>query len=336
MSASAAHLARVLVEHARSAAVVDLTELSREPRDALAADESVEVRWVDAGSLPPGCSIAATYNRSMSPARISIAQDASAGRRRFSVLHEYAHHLRYQVPEVLTSLFEARGRSSAIEEKMSDAFASFVLIPEEVRLQAFEDGVTAKSVVELIAASSASEEAVAVAAAEAMSEPGYVLLLNPAGQAVFAARSGDVYPVVRGTAQSGDLLRAATGGNVRCLATIEQGGGVRTGELHIDSAPARSHVVVVAVDGRPAWSPGFSLGRNHYSAPPDGWCVDCSKEFSNYQTCRFCHEPVCPDCGDCGCESRPVQGERTCEGCWTEQPPAAYSSPTATRCLACE
>ncbi|TCC33219.1 ImmA/IrrE family metallo-endopeptidase [Kribbella speibonae] len=335
MSRQAAQLAELLLEQVRSAGVVKLEELSREPRGALQADSSIQVTWVPAERLPPACSIAATYDSSTSPASIAVAEDASFGRRRFSLLHEYGHHLCNQVFAVLEELFAHR-RAAELEEKVCDAFASRVLVPEAARELAFSDGVTARAVVDLMEACSASAQAVAVAAAESMSEPGYVVLLNPAGAAEFAARSGGVFPARRGAPQAGLLKRAAAGAVVRGVAHLDLGGGSTTRELNIESAVAQTCVVAVMVDGPAPWMQ-FSAGRTAYSAPNDGWCDNCTAAFTTYQAaCDSCGDLKCPTCGACGCGCKAIAGERRCTGCFIVQPPRAYESATASRCRDCD
>ena len=329
-------MADLLVDHVRASAVVDLDALCAEPRDALLADPSVQISWVPAQRLPPGCSIAATYDPSTSPASITVAEDASAGRRRFSLLHEYGHHLRDQVMQVLEALF-ASPRPGELEEKVCDAFASRVLVPYAARRSAFADGVTARSVVDLMDASSASAQAVAVAAAEAMTMPGYVVLLDADGAAQFAARSGDVFPMRRGMPQTGLLKRAAAGVAVRGVAGLDLGGGASTREYNVESATAPGCVVAVMVDGPVPWKQ-FSGGRSAYSQVGEGWCERCTVAFTTYQpACAECGDYKCPNCGDCdcGCAGDAVAGERMCEGCWTIQPPAAFDCPSATRCRDC-
>lgn len=334
VTSQAAQLAHLLVEHVRAQGIVDPDLLTRNPLEALDDDPSVKVTWVAADTLPPGCSIAATYIRATVPAQIAVAEDAAPGRRRFSLLHEYGHHLRNQVIPVIEALWKARTLSAQLEEKVCDAFASFVLIPTSVRREAFAEGVTAASVLDLMARSSASEQAVAVAAAEEMPLPGYVMLLTPDGEVDFAARSDDVFPVRRGTVQGGFLARAAGGVARQGVAEIDLGGGVMTPELNVDAASRGGRVVAVAVDGPAPWQK-FSAGRTLYAKPLDGWCDECSQSFTTYNTCAYCGEPKCPACGRCGCEVRPVTGERVCTSCFILQPPAAYPSPTATECNDC-
>lgn len=335
MSTAASALAQLLIDHVRAQGVLDLDVLTRDPLQALAADRSVTVSWVDSAMLPPGCSIAATYNASTTPAQIVVAEDAAPGRRRFSLLHEYGHHLRNQVVPVIAALFAAKGQAAALEEKVCDAFASFILIPAFVRGEAFRDGVTASAVLDLIASSSASEQAVAVAAAESMHAPGYVLLLNVDGEIEFAGRSGDVFPIRRGAPQPGFIARAAASGSARQgIAALNQGGGVVSAELNIDVASRLDRVVAVAVDGPAPWQ-RFSAGRAAYAKPLEGWCEECARGFETFATCALCDDPKCPDCGLCGCGTKPLAGERVCQGCFLVLPPAAYAASTATFCRDC-
>lgn len=327
-------LADLLVAHVRGAGVVDVRGLGNDPLLALAADDSIQVSWVDPQSLPPGCSIAATYDRSTSPASINVARDASAGRRRFSLLHEYGHHLRDQSFDVVEGLFGSP-QPAALEERMCDAFASRLLIPDEARQQTFAGGVTAAAVVHLMNNSSASAQAVAVAAAESMDQPGYVVLLNRAGEAEFAARAGDVYPLRRGTAQTGLLERAARGAVGTGVASLHLGGGTSTRDLNTQTAVAPTYVVAVMVDGPAPWTK-LSVGRTTYVPPREGWCDHCTEAFTSYKpACDQCGEPHCPSCDTCGCASTPVAGERMCTVCFTLQPPPAFESNRATVCRSC-
>jgi hypothetical protein len=318
-------LAQLLVDHVRDEGVVDLDLLCREPKTALESDASVTVHEVDVAQLPPGCSIAATYDRSVVPARISVSNDRGLAGQRFSLLHEYAHHLRDQVPTVLSALFASGRRAANLEESVCDAFASQCLIPASARAEAFADGVTAGRVAALIAGSSASDWAVAVAAAQTLTLAGYVLLLDRDAQVVFAARSLDAIAVRRGTPQSGLLERAARGVPCRGMERIALGAGSLTSELSVDAVPVESGAVVVAVDG--PVSGGLYSARSAWSVVEDLVCDSCSCEYPALGAgCPACGVVRCPECRRCGCEGVPVAGEQLCERCFILKPPAEFSS----------
>ena len=334
MNRQADQLASLLLDHVSQERVVDLQRLSRNPQEALGDDPSIQLSWVPPESLPPGCSIAATYDPTTSPASIRVAQDASAGRRRFSLLHEYAHHLREQVLEVLEVLFRSP-QADVLTERMCDAFASRVLIPDSARQVAFQDGVRARAVATLMESTSASAQAVAVAAAESMDEPGYVVLLNSAGEAKFAARAGDVFPARRGTPQRGLLERAAGGAFLTGVASLDLGGGRISRELNTETAPAGRYFVAVMVDGPAPWT-RFSGGRATFVPAGEGWCEECSEAFTSYRpACEQCGDLHCPTCGSCGCDPGSVAGERECAVCYTVQPPAAFETAQTNVCVAC-
>jgi hypothetical protein len=190
-------------------------------------------------------------------------------------------------------------------------------------------------VVNLIESSSASEEAVAVAAAESMTSPGYVMLLSSGGESDFAARSGDVYPIRRGARQVGSLIRAAQGVSFTGVARLAFGSGSMTAELNVETATRASRTVVVATDGDVPWK-RFSGGRSYYAEASSELCDECGTSFQAFANpCAACGEHICPECGRCSCAYRPVRGERPCRACFEIKPPAAFESDAAERCLDC-
>lgn len=290
---------------------------------ALESDASVTVHQVDVAQLPPGCSIAATYDRSVVPARISVSNDRGLAGQRFSLLHEYAHHLRDQVPSVLRALFASGRRAASLEESVCDAFASLCLIPAAARAEAFAEGVTARRVADLIANSSASDWAVAVAAAQALTMPGYVLLLDRDAHVIFAARGLDAIAVRRGTTQSGLLERAARGVPSQGTERVALSPGSLTAELSVDAVPVESGAVVVAVDG-PALG-GLYSARSTWSVVEDVVCDSCGSEYSALGAgCMACGVVRCPRCGRCECLSPPVVGEKLCKRCFILKPPTEF------------
>lgn len=334
-SNTAEHLGARLVEHVAAQDVIDTVLLRQDPAGALKADASVEVRWVEPAALPTGCSIAASYQASRTPARIVVARDASDGRRRFSVLHEYAHHLRNQVTEVLEALFQMSDGGARLEERMCDEFAAQVLLPRHEITKVLGEGVCARAVLDLIATSSASAQACAVAAARHLATPGYVLLLGHDGTVLFAARSGDTLPVTRGTRQEGLLARAAIGLALRGRTQVTYATGNSGPEMFVDTATADGRRVAVLVTDSPPWSDLTLAGTTYEPASP-GLCEHCDREFVSYDApCRSCREKVCPDCGRCACSPLPTRNERRCASCSLTLPPAAFTSVKNSVCRDC-
>lgn len=334
----AIELARLLSDHVKHQALIDRDMLAVDPIRALADDPSISVTLVSPSSLPRDCSIAASYDPHVRPARILISNDAAPGRRAFSALHEYGHHLRNAVIDVLDVLFTQPDGGGALEEQMCDEFASSTLIPAEVRHALSNGGVTARAVADLCTTTSASREACAVAAVRALPAPGYVMLLDPQGRATFTARTDDLPPVARGTEQHGDLLRrAARSGHGRGRERVTFATGNRSPEMHLDSARiSELATIAVLTSDSPAW--------DALSAPPlggaeikEGYCTSCARSFrSAARACPNCGEPPCDLCGHCECQAMPARGERRCEGpCGLTLGPGAFPTPAATLCRGC-
>lgn len=269
VTADPRELARLLLAQVREAWLLSLEELSSDPAAAIEASPDVRITWVEPSSLPPTCSIAAACDKSCTPARLLISKDNSVGRRRFSVLHEYAHFLRDLVPDVLDVLFTSANAGEALEERMCDEFASAVLLPDTLLESALGPAVTARAVLSLIAAAPASAEACAVAAARRLPAPGYVMLLSPDGTATFTAHHKDVYYVRRGTAQEGLLRRAASGVPVRGRDQVRYSTGNRGRELLLDAASENGRTVAVLVTDSPHGAASPSGGNKALRASAD-------------------------------------------------------------------
>jgi hypothetical protein len=310
--------------------------LASDPIAALEADPAVRVTWVEPTALPRDCSIAAACDKSRHPARLLISKDASPGRRRFSVLHEYAHFLRDLVPAVLEILFASANAGAALEERICDEFASQVLLPDPFVESVLRPCTTAQAVQSLIAAAPASAEACAVAAARKLPAPGYVMLLSPDGTATFTAHHSDVYFVRRGTAQDGLLAQASSGHPVRGREQVRYSTGNRGQEMFLDAATVNGRTVAVMVTDSPPWG-GLTVGKKRGPEGISGYCGNCAHEFTIFaRSCDTCEQPPCPRCGQCACETpKAVPGERLCNTCYLMLPPAAYPDAGSTVCREC-
>jgi hypothetical protein len=329
-------LAQLLLAHVQNTDLLSLEELFSDPIATLEASPAVRLTWVEPASLPATCSIAAACDKSCEPARLLVSKDTSIGRRRFSVLHEYAHLLRDWVPDVLEALFTSANAGEALEERMCDEFAAAVLLPDALLESALGSSVTARAVLSLIAAAPASAEACAIAAARHLPAPGYVMLLSPDGTATFTAHHRDVYYVRRGTPQDGLLRRAASGTPVRGREQVRYSTGNRSQEMFADAATENGRTVAVLVTDSPPWS-GLTIGRKQGPEGTNGYCGSCAQEFTAFaRPCDTCEQPPCPQCGHCACETtKETAGERTCDRCYLMLPPAAYPDANSTSCKEC-
>jgi hypothetical protein len=321
-------LALLLAQFVRGRGRIDLDVARRDPVEAVEADTDVKVEPVSANVIPSGCSIAACYDRSSSPPRLLVADGASAGRLAFSVLHEYAHHVLPHCDDVADVLYEA-AEPGWLEERVCDRFAAHVLLPDADTERHLNGGVTADAVRNLRRGSSASREACCIAAAAALTSPGYVMLLDAAGTALFTAVSGDLHPIARGAQQTTDVLtRARAAGHASGRGQALSSHGIAGTELLVDAVhDSDAYTYAVWVTDSPAWG-GLTVGRREGPSGLRGYCDHCSAEFEVYAApCPTCGEARCPTCGACSCPTRPVVGERLCERCFIIKPAVTFPGP---------
>jgi hypothetical protein len=320
------HIVPVMLDHLRATGI-DLQELAADPAAVIATVEGLTLDWVSTDTIGGTCSVAALYSATENPPRISVALDASPGRRGFSVLHEFGHHLCRTADEVSDILYELTDAGAGLEEDLVDAFAAAVLLPHDKVHETLDDGVDAASVLRLWRGTSASREACCVAAAALLQAPGYVMLLRRDGRCQFAARHGDVFPVARNSWQNAIKLQPALrGGAARGVDRPEVGSGVAIAQMHFDARADGEYVVVVWVTDSPTWD-ALPVPLDSGPVGIDGYCESCAKEFTVWRgRCQRCSEPACPTCGTCQCEpagsSRAAQ--KRCERCFLFLPVSAF------------
>lgn len=325
-------LVRAMLAHL-DAVGVDPRELAADPAAVVVTVDDIVLTWIDSAAASSGCSVAALYSGTEVPPRISVAWDASPGRRAFSTLHEFGHHLCTRVDAIQEAFWDLSDGGMSIEEDLVDAFAAAVLLPADTVIATFASGVDAPSVVSLWQATSASREACCVAAAQHLPAPGYVMLLKPDGRCQFAARNGDVFAIARDSAQPAVKLRPALrGGTARGVDRPVLASGVGTAEMHFDAVAANGYVFAVWVTDSPAWD---ALPVPLDSAPVGntGYCGACDREFTTWKpACRRCGEPQCTACGSCDCEPGTVRqvSTRRCDRCFQDLPLPAFDGDSAT------
>ena len=285
---------------------------------------------------PAGCSVAGSCDHLTQTVTVV---SASRGRMRFTALHELGHLLGEDLDPFQDAVY-AHGTVTGrqVEEDACDMFASMLLLPAEL-LDASLDtyGLSARGLRDLMATGRASKEACAVAVAQRLSSPGYVLLVDPDGTTRFAARSGDVLPIARGSDQSNsDLLPLLTGvAPVRGRGTLAFAAGSGTHELYLDAIEHAGLVLAVACESDPGWPQlQTPVEMRPASRGIEAHCGDCGVDFTAWRLCEDCGEARHETCGRCACAIAAVRGERMCQTCFQVQPPAAFAGASPS-CISC-
>ncbi len=298
------------------------TDLFHDAIAALGMRADVTLRLVpDSEADASLCSVAGVYLEDHEPPTLAVAESASPGRRAFTALHEFGHHLQRSVFELMDRLTQQPDGGIALEDVACDSFASAVLIPKELVVQHIGDrGPSAHSVVSLWEASNASRAAICVRTALELKTPGHVTLLDERGVVVFSS-SRELPPLRRGGDQSNaGIVRAA----LRSSRRAAQGetdfvyrDGIRGQRLYAQAADIGGMLVVVSVTERATW---LNLSLPKFDRGPTGAyriCEhpSCGHEFRSFESpCTECGAPKCPECGRCNCGFR--LKEKTCPTCY--------------------
>lgn len=313
---------------------IDVNELAANPPAVIATVDDLVFQWVSTDTIGGGCSVAALYSGTEHPPRISVARDASAGRRAFSALHEFGHHLCRRAATVSDALFELSDGGRSIEEDLVDAFATAVLFSRIKVTTAFATGVDAAAVLHLWRTTAASREACCVAAAQQLQAPGYVMLLQRDGRCQFAARNGDVFPIARNSLQTAIRLQPALrGGAARGVDRPNLASGVSSAQMHFDARSDNLYVFAVWVTDSPTWD-ALPVPLDVAPSGHDGYCESCAQEFTSWEVkCGQCGESRCTRCAACSCEpgAQNRSATRLCQRCFCLLPLLAFEG-DATVC----
>lgn len=300
----------------------------------------VEVRVISEHDTKGGCSVAGAYLQREKPPVLVVTRAQSTGRQAFTVLHELAHHLQRTTTLLAQALLDAKERAAGLEEAICDAFAASVLLPDaELQGVLASSSPTVSDIAELRRSSAASRAAVCVRAAQRLTSPGQVILLDHDGAVQFRSAHG-LPPVPLGVELSGiEVVRQA----------LDAGNGTRKGrtrllyrdghqgeELFAQAGDLEGYLVIVVMTDRPPWEESFVLPSRETSPVSRQWVcehAECGVEFESFDpVCTKCKAPKCLECGRCGCA--PVVAERTCPGCFTVYPERFFDS-GSTLCQNC-
>jgi len=311
--------------------------LAADPAAVLAARADIAVQSVPEAQTDAGCSVSGAYIADCNPPVLAVAESASEGRRAFTVLHEFGHHLQQSRPTLMTALLDQPDGGHGLEDAACDGFAAAVLLPDRlVDAHVGPTGPTADDVVSVWRACTASRAAVCVRTAERLPSPGHVLLLDPAGHVEFAVAHG-LPPVRRGSGQAHIpvVREALANGRLRSRGRtrLAYRDAITGAELWAQAADMGGYLVVVAVTDRAPWESFAPPSRQQTPTGRTWICEHCEHEFVTFDgPCRRCSTPVCPDCGRCGCPFRTE--ERLCDKCSLVLPARMFDGDSA-RCRDC-
>jgi hypothetical protein len=287
---------------------------------------------VQSGPVGGACAVGGLYVLGGPRARIVVRM---VGNRRdgFTVLHEVAHHLQYIDEEwsLIARPSMPEGKERLVAEKVADAFAATVLIPDGHAASAFAGGVTAAAVRELFRTSAASATACCV---RALGQPGQrlVMLTTQDGRPWYADSHGTPLNPGRKLAQP-LVAKAVERADDTGTARLRGGGGIvySTGrtdtDLAVDVAVEDGMVFMVAIS-----TPHDS--RVDLELRSELFCGHCDEVYTaehSTRRCGDCGSWECPGCGRCDCE----QPATYCQGCYI-QLPLARAHAGLGRCESCE
>lgn len=291
-------------------------------------------------AVTSGCGVAGSSD--VTRRTISVV---TATRRRmdFTILHEVGHivganDIPFQEALEASALTRDAVERNVAEEDACEQFAANLLVGQElVDSVLATHGATARGLWELSQAAGASLQACAVAWARSLPSTGYVAIVDLDGNLQFAARSGDVYPLRRGTAQENtDVWRHAQGRDWQGRSRLRYPAGSATDEYEVDAHRTPTGLLLVAVSDSPAWSVPFRRPpARTVDALRAGYCEECGTDFMAARACETCDEPRHDVCGRCGCGQTVARGSRPCTGCGLTLPALAFPDPMRDVCDSC-
>ncbi|WP_367657424.1 ImmA/IrrE family metallo-endopeptidase [Clavibacter michiganensis] len=295
-----------------------LTALRDDPLRAIDDYPQILLRYTD-NTITTSCQFHGRYT--FRPPTIYVTRSTNRARDNFTVLHEYGHHLQKHtgpwVYQVLTKLtpFDRE----LLEERVADAFASSVLIPDSLLYASFAGTLSASHLASVHAASSASRHAVLRRAIDLATEPTCLVVTDLDGKVRAAeSNSEDFYQPAKDSYQP-DLERLSSqAGYGRSVTGYTREGlrystGTARSDLRIDTHSDQGGAYYFHV-----LTPTYRFGSQQWH-DEEVECVNaaCEEVFRAYPSIRHdsCGGYRCPNCSQCACEP---QAAATCPRCFTE------------------
>ena len=304
------------------ATIGDQMQFRLDPETAVTSEFGIAVQYRP--SVSSDCDIDGSYDHDR--CIISVDAAAVATRRRFTILHELAHALGRIDGDFQDWLFQFDGAGRLEEERVANAFASLILLPDDLIAQHIPvEGPCAADVQRLAAVSSASREAACVRAAQKLRGTGMVAL-SQGSTVQLGINRGLPFTIRRGT----DMGRTSIFAEASRKQSLRRSGvrisfpqsQVESSMLEIDAVTdERGYTFTVLMAGSAPWVPLTAI----FSAPL-GHEIDCQQcdraRLTFKPECRRCGDRPCPEHG-CSCSaSQRAARVRRCQVCNTELPAA--------------
>jgi Zn-dependent peptidase ImmA (M78 family) len=272
-----------------------------------------------------GCDLDASYDEETNT--ITLDSSAAASRKRFSCLHELAHHDVSLDAELCDWLYQLGKHQSPTLELLCDAYAAEILLDTATVAAALPQRFRARHLYQLVDESTASREACVVRAAQHLAGPGLIVLADDQGVVKFSSARSLAFRVGRGVQQDEQsvITRAAKSGSA--VATRERlmlRNGRSYTELSGDAISSDDgYVYAVLRDA----GDDVDMRGNSFEARRSWHCPTCDEDITDEDWCNTCNRKVCRTCGcQCG-RPRPAAKPRVCPDCHLEIPIAATECP---------
>lgn len=296
-------------------------ELASSPLTAMRA-AGILVSAVPSSDATDACSCDGAYFHDQRA--ICYVATPRSRRENFTVLHEFGHHLVMSDDEMLSELADADAEGGvAVEERICDAFAGRILIPDGAVVAVLGGRrPRAADVRALYDATAGSMEACAVRLAERIGCEGYVALLDrqrrelrfasPSAEFNYGWRRGTALPADHPAWQAGADGTYVGEGDVVWTSRSRKrfwldaigAGGIVIAIFSADCYWPHAGLTILDEPGvRPAGPQGYS-----------GICRHCGGPAWGMRACEVCGDARCRVCGRCGCGA-PAPAIKICTKC---------------------
>lgn len=254
---------------------------------------------------------------------ILYAPTPRSRRESFTLVHELGHHLIRLDDGLLSAIADADEGRDRIEERICDAFAGRVLIPDDsVRVILNGEHPRAAHVTQLFNSCNGSLEACVVRLAEHLPCDGYIALLDRSTYTLrFASASPECgYSWGRGSKipMNHSAWSAARSGSFNGEGEVVWASGQRK-NMWLDAVGNGPLVTAVFSANRYWGGAGLSIlsDASITKAMPTfmgGTCAHCGANVFGLRACDKCGDVKCRRCGRCGCGA-PTPLMKTCSTC---------------------